>query len=30
MTAGRAPGHPTPARVPSGDRPQYLADEGSK
>ena len=26
--AGRAPGRPKPARVPSGDRPTYPADEG--
>lgn len=27
--AGRAPGRPRPARVPSGDRPTYPSDEGS-
>jgi len=26
--AGRAPGRPKPARIPSGDRPTYPADEG--
>jgi hypothetical protein len=26
--AGRAPGRPKPARIPSGDRPLYSADEG--
>ena len=26
--AGRAPGRPKPARVPSGDRPMYPSDEG--
>jgi hypothetical protein len=26
--AGWAPGRPKPARVPSGDRPRYAADEG--
>ena len=26
--AGRAPGRPKPARIPSGDRPRYAADEG--
>ena len=26
--AGRAPGRPKPARIPSGDRPRYSADEG--
>jgi hypothetical protein len=26
--AGRAPGPPKPARVPSGDRPMYPSDEG--
>ena len=27
--AGRAPGRPKPARIPSGDRPTYASDEGS-
>ena len=27
--AGRAPGRPKPARIPSGDRPTYPSDEGS-
>ena len=27
-SAGRAPGRPKPARVPSGDRPTYPSDEG--
>jgi hypothetical protein len=26
--AGRAPGRPKPARVPSGDRPMYPSEEG--
>ena len=26
--AGRAPGRPEPARIPSGDRPTYSSDEG--
>jgi hypothetical protein len=26
--AGRAPGRPKPARIPSGDRPMYSSDEG--
>lgn len=26
--AGRAPGRPKPARVPSGDRPTHPSDEG--
>ena len=26
--AGRAPGRPKPARIPSGDRPTYRSDEG--
>jgi hypothetical protein len=28
MSAGRAPGRPKPARIPSGDRPMYSSDEG--
>jgi hypothetical protein len=28
MSAGRVPGRPKPARIPSGDRPAYPSDEG--
>ena len=28
--AGRAPGRPEPARIPSGDRPTYASDEGDE
>jgi hypothetical protein len=28
VTVRRAPGRPKPARIPSGDRPTYSADEG--
>jgi hypothetical protein len=28
MTAGRAPGRPKPARIPSGDRQAYSTDKG--
>ncbi len=29
MKAGRAPGRPKPARIPSGDRAMYSSPEGS-
>jgi hypothetical protein len=28
VMAGRAPGRPKPARIPSGDRPMDASDEG--
>jgi hypothetical protein len=28
VSAGRAPGRPKPARIPSGDRPMYSSAEG--
>jgi hypothetical protein len=28
LPAGRAPGRPKPARIPSGDRPVYSPGEG--
>ena len=28
MSAGRVPGRPKPARIPSGDRSTYPSDEG--
>ena len=30
MSPGRAPGRPEPARIPAGDRPTHLSDEGPK